>query len=349
MANMFRCTLASGGALILTVTCDSAFAGQTITCTDGTTTLTQICPSTSPYTVEFRIPNSGTWTISSGTDSTSVVIPDAIELHSIPEGSTVLPTDNIQTWLHCANICDKTYTTISQILSDASTLQALISSNNAADYMARSTTWASDITANQSAMSYIGLNDYCADALLANSTWLNAIGNSTYFESVLNVKVPTMTSNTTPSGVVSVDSVHENRADMQGYKVFDGDDSSFWISGDGNSGNDSIHWIQYFFDNPILIKKIHLFLAYSNPTIGYCNISEVQIQGSNDGENFITIKTINQSVPLDQTVFDYVEDSTNSIKYKYCRIRMKGWNYNYSPASTRYAVSIKTMQFYGRA
>ena len=182
MANMFRCTLASGGALILTVTCDSAFAGQTITCTDGTTTLTQICPSTSPYTVEFRIPNSGTWTISSGTDSTSVVIPDAIELHSIPEGSTVLPTDNIQTWLHCANIRDKTYTTISQILSDASTLQALISSNNAADYMARSTTWASDITANQSAMSYIGLNDYCADALLANSTWLNAIGNSTYFE-----------------------------------------------------------------------------------------------------------------------------------------------------------------------
>lgn len=89
MPNMFKCTLASGGALILTVTCDSAFAGQTITCTDGTTTLTQICPSTSPYTVEFRIPNGGNWTISgviSGTTvSESIYIPDSISLHVLVE------------------------------------------------------------------------------------------------------------------------------------------------------------------------------------------------------------------------------------------------------------------------
>ena len=97
MANMFRCVLASGGgALILTVTCDSVFAGQTITCTDGTTTLTQICPSTSPYTIEFKIPNGGTWTISSGTDSTSVVIPDAIELHYIPLSKRLRRLDSLE-------------------------------------------------------------------------------------------------------------------------------------------------------------------------------------------------------------------------------------------------------------
>lgn len=220
MPNMFRCTLASGGgALVLTVTCDSVFAGQTITCTDGTTTLTQICPSISPYTVKFRIPNSGTWTISSGTASTSVVITDAIELHSIPNGSTITPTDSVQIWLHCANIWGKNYTTISQVLADASTLQALIASNNAADYMTRSTTWSTDVTADSSAMSYIGLDDYCANKLLADATWLNAICNSTYFDSVFTTKVPTMTSNTTPSGVAFSSTPYSS--DYVAYKAFD--------------------------------------------------------------------------------------------------------------------------------
>lgn len=189
-----------GNALILTVTCDSEFAGQTITCTDGTTMLTKTCPSSSPYTVEFNIPNAGTWTISSGTDSTSVTIPSSAELHSIPTGSTVTPTDVIQTWLHCANIWDKSYTTISEVLNDATTVTTLIASNNAVDYMVRSTTWASTVNADSSAMTKIGANNYCSDKLLANSTWLDAIIDSTYFESVLNCKIPTMTSNTAPSG-----------------------------------------------------------------------------------------------------------------------------------------------------
>lgn len=269
MANMFRCTLASGGALILTVTADSIFAGQTITCTDGTTTLTQIAPSASPYTVEFKIPNGGTWTISSGTASTSVTIPSSAELHDIPNGSTITPIDNIQIWLHCANIWDINYTTISQVLADASTLQALIASNNAADYMARSTAWASDITADPSAMSFIGLNDYCADALLADSTWLNAIGNSTYFENVLNVKVPTMTSNTTPSGVAFASREY---SDEKAWKAFAG---KRWTAGR------SVGFPQYLgyeFASPTKVYKAKF-------NSGGNRVTKVQIQGSNDNFN----------------------------------------------------------------
>lgn len=269
MGNMFRCTLASGGALILTVTCDSAFAGQTITCTDGTTTLTQICPSTSPYTVEFKIPNVGTWTISSGINSTSVTIPSTAVLHTIPNGSTVTPTDDIQTWLHCANIWNINYTTISQVLADASTLQALIASNNAADYMARSTAWASDITADQSAMSYIGLNDYCADALLADSTWLNAIGNSTYFENVLNVKVPTMTSNTTPSGVAFASREY---SDEKAWKAFA---NSVWTAGK------SVGFPQYLGYEFASTTKVYKAKLNSSGN----RVTKVQIQGSNDNFN----------------------------------------------------------------
>lgn len=83
----FHCLIgggSSGGGYELTVTCDSAFAGTTITCTDGTTTLTQTCPSSSPYEVVFEIPNGGDWTISGTTGghtvSTGVSIPTSAEL-----------------------------------------------------------------------------------------------------------------------------------------------------------------------------------------------------------------------------------------------------------------------------
>jgi hypothetical protein len=229
----FHCLIgggSSGGGYELTVTCDDDFAGTTITCTDGVTTLTQTCPSSSPYEVVFTIPNGGEWTVSgvigSASYSASVDIPDSLELHSVPEGSTVLPTDDIQTWLKCAGITDKSYTTLNEVLADSTTLLALMSDNNAVDYLARSTTWASGLTADSTAMTDIGANNYCANTLLSDSTWLNAICNSTYFESVLNVKVPTMTSNTTPSGKVTY-SQATTYTSNPAWMAFDNNDSTY--------------------------------------------------------------------------------------------------------------------------
>lgn len=334
MANMFRCTLASGGALILTVTCDSDFAGQTITCTDGTTTLNQICPSTSPYTVEFKIPNGGTWTISSGTDSTSVVIPDAIELHYIPNGSTITPTDDIQIWLHCAGISDKSYTTITQVLNDASTLQTLIASNNAADYMKRSTTWASSVTSNQSAMTYIGLNDYCANKLLADSTWRTAICNSTYFENVLNVKIPTMTSATAPSGAVT------------GSTPYPGWD--IWGCVSGRSGthgstlfSQGTNYWQYEFTAPVACYLFTISeLGDSNQINPSAMFTSAKIQGSNNGSTFTDLYTISQT-PASGSKYAY--NFANATKYKYYRLA------NITGTFSSYLELGKLLNFYGRA
>lgn len=334
MPNMFKCTLASGGALIMTVTCDSSFAGQTITCTDGTTTLTQICPSTSPYSVEFRIPNAGIWTISSGTTSASVTIPSSAELHNIPNGSTITPTDDIQIWLHCGNIWDKTYTTISQILADANTLQSLIASNNAVDYMVRSTSWSSTITANASAMSYIGLNDYCADTLLADTTWRGAICSSAYFENVLNVKIPTMTSATAPSGEVTGSSPYpgwdiwgcvSGRSGVQGSTLFL-QGTSYW---------------QYEFDAPV---ACYLFtvseLGDSNQINPSAMFTSAKIQGSNDGSTFTDLYNISQT-PASGSKYDY--NFANATKYKY--YRLTGITGSYSA----YLELGKLLNFYGRA
>lgn len=334
MGNMFRCTLASGGALILTVTSDSALAGQTITCTDGTTTLTQICPSTSPYTVEFKIPNGGTWTISSGTASTSVTIPSSAELRNVPNGSTVTPTDDIQTWLQCANIWDKNYTTISQVLADASTLQALIASSNAADYMARSTTWASSVASDASAMTYIGLNDYCANKLLADATWLNSICNSAYFESVLTTKIPTMTSNTTPSGECI--SGGYNASGQENYKAFDNNASTFFASSQSSTGAGA--YIGYNFDEAISVKRVdfNLWISYS----GSSCTQVLELQGSNDGATWTDISevtiTYTGSTPNKNNVI-----VSNNANFKYYRIYKKS-------ASIASRLGAYMLQFYGR-
>jgi len=324
----------SGGKWKLTVACTSDFAGLTITCTDGTTTLTKTCPSASPYTVVFNIPNGGTWTISgtaSGqTGTTTVIIPDSAILNPpIPTGSTVTPVNDIQIWLHCANIWDKTYTTINQVLADPSTLLALISSNNAADYMARSTNWASSVCANQTAMVYIGNNNYCANKLLANSTWLNAICNSTYFESVLNVKVPTMTSNTAPSGECFGTSINESPYTW--YYAFDGNDNSpckLNFSGTATLG--------YKFTQNAKIYKI----AIKSLTNDTSAIKNFKIQSSSDGNTWNDATT---SLTYDATVggLQYFI-ITNLATVKQWRALITS-NHGYSNCF------VYTLQFYGRA
>ncbi len=147
-----------------------------VTCTDGTTTITK----TATPNMVFYLSNTGTWTFtgSDGIDTydTTVEITDLdtvyeADLSSAPNGATALPTDDIQTWLLCAKIKDKSYTTLEEVLADQETLQKLISNENACNYMVRSKTW-------------IGYNGGL---------------------------VPIMTSNTAPSGEVTTNYKHSNR------------------------------------------------------------------------------------------------------------------------------------------
>lgn len=165
---------------------------------------------------------------------------------AIPNGKTVTPTDDVTIWQKCAGIANPTYTTLAAILADSSVLAALISSNNAADYMARSTSFASTVCANSSAMTYIGADNYCADVLLTDSTWRTAICNSTYYTSVLNVTNPVMTSNTSPSGVASADSL---RSGCQAYNAFDSNGNTVWEP----TLNKANSWIKYQFANNVKI------------------------------------------------------------------------------------------------
>jgi len=134
----------------INVTYSDDFKGVSITCVNGGTTITKTAPTTG-NTMVFYPPTTGQWTISGtvgGTpysttaNVTSLSTPVPANLETIPDGSTATPTDDIQKWLACAGIKDKAYTTLSQVLGDSETFNALLGDSNACAYMKRSTTWA---------------------------------------------------------------------------------------------------------------------------------------------------------------------------------------------------------------
>lgn len=301
-------------------------SGATCTCVGSQESYTA---TGSPYT--FTVHNADTFTITATdgthTQTATVVITtdgqsESVTLTFVPEGATVTPTDDIQIWLHCADIWDKAYTTISQVLSDSTTLSALIADSNAVDYMVRSTTWATDVCADSTAMSLIGLDDYCADALLGDSTWATAICNSTYFESVLTIKVPTMTSNTTPSGVVSGNVATQ-------YYAFDGNDST---RTQVNSEN-IYPYVEYEFLQNVSIKKARVYAQ------GLSKNYSCKIQYKDSSNNWSDLKSLTITTSLSNQIFSFPNNIAKSKNYRV---------YSTTSKTSGTNLFFNSIQFYGR-
>lgn len=207
-------------------------AGCTVTLTKGAKTVT--CTEVSSGVYEGGIDEYGTWNVNNVTlGYTRSFTVDAVKIYNlsfIPDGRTITPVNDVQTLLHCAGIFDKGYTVLSQLIADTASLYTVITDNNAIDYLVRSTSFASGICGDSTAMTYIGSDNYAANTLLSDSTWLGAICNSAYMEYVLNTKVPAMTSNTTPSGTCSSDKNNANA-----FKAFDNNSSTFWTAVDSQT------------------------------------------------------------------------------------------------------------------
>ena len=210
-----------------------------------------------------------------------------VELSDTPNGATVTPTDDVQTWLHCANIWDKQYTTVSQVVADKTTLNALVQNKNANDYLVRSTTFSTTLcenNANNEAMYYLGLYDGCANKLLADDYWRDAIcnadvlladGQTHLFEKVLNVKVPRMISNTSPSGVCNGSST--NYSDPI-YYAFDKNTSTSYTAYKQVGA-----YYRYKFPKPVRVNKVM--------AIGLAP-ERYSIRASNDGTNWTSFDNV---------------------------------------------------------
>lgn len=301
----------------------------------------------SPYT--FTVHSAGVWTItgtrSGGTEIQTVNITTSgqteyVTLTILPDGSTVTPTDDVQTLLNCADIWDKTtYTTIADLIADDTSLLTVLTDDNAIDYLVRSTTFASAIIADSDAMAMIGSYDYVSNTLLSDSTWETAIVGSSYADSVLNVNVPTMTSNTTPSGVASATSEYSQNPVYQAYKAFDKDDSTQWIS---NSTTSSALYLRYKFVKPVKIDKIHTI--WRNTETIYVANATYKYQGSNDGTNWTDLSdsiTIGSQQNNTDGVTDIIE---NDDYYLYYQLYIS----SQTMTGATYKGQVRELQFYGR-
>ena len=333
----FECTtgMGAGGGATITVTYSSSFYNKTMTCSNGTKTYTKT--TTSSGSTEFKVSDGGTWTITCNGTSVSVYVTLAYTTSMKPDGSTVTPINDVQIWLKCASI-NKNYTTVNQVLADATTLLGLISDNNAVNYMVRSTSFASSICSNATAMTDIGANNYCANTLLANSTWCTAICNSTYFESVLNVKVPNMTSNTAPSGVVSASSVYQSGSDFPAWKAFNSTEAKGYVP----NASDSTPWIQYDFGSSVQVNRVYTKgLGGSATTVIYT----AKLKGSRD--NFVSdTHDIASSITVEYNGYGtapHYFNIPNVSGYRYIRLAFT----NTTTGAYTTGQGMK-LQFYGR-
>lgn len=252
-----------------------------------------------------------------------------------PDGKTATPVNDISIWLACAGITDKAYTTLSQVLSDTATLEALVSDSNACDYMARSTNWASGVAADANAMALIGKFDYCANKLLSNTTWAETIAGSAYIDSVLNVKVPTMTSNTTPSGECSAGTFYSG---YYPYYAFDGNVGTRWLSANGTTSENA--WIRYGFNNSVKANVVKIAAPDNQSTYFIKNFI---VQGSDDSTNWTDLYTGVTSSNTESHVETFVLSNTNNYSYYQIKV-IDTWN-----GALPNNISVGWIQFYGRA
>lgn len=313
----------------------TAATGQTVTVSKGSDTYTAV--ETSSGTYEVSVDSMGTWTVTDGTNTDTVAVSQQttyyVTLSSVPDGKTVLPTDDVSIWLACGQRSE-TYTTLSQVLADSTCLSALISDNNATDYLVRSTTWASGITADSSAMSYIGLNNYASNTLLADTTWREAICNSEYFESVLNVKVPIMTSNTTPEGEVIYSHQYAHSGNIyDAWRAFGSDDTRYW----NNYTQSPLlpAYLGYKFTSSVGIWKT---VITQSPNLSRA-VKAFKVQGSHDNSTWVDLTDTLENVQNSSNSYEFV----NTTNYQYYRIYITS---NWGDTDE---IEVNKLQFYGRA
>ena len=226
----------------------------------------------------------------------------------------------VQSWLTAGGVTDKNYTTLSQVLNDPVTLQALMQSENAVNYLVTCKMWINEICSNENAMTYIGYSNYASNTLLADSTWNNAIQNSAYFESIDNVKVPIMTSNNTPSGQVS--SSGSSLYEGQLWYVFNPNQGAIKFTGAPSSA-----YIIYDFGYDVTFLKASAYIE-SVGTLG-------KVDTSADGNTWTECGDFNNTSAT-QTI------NLTPSKNRYVRINVK------TKSGVQAYAGVNNIQFWGR-
>ena len=190
---------------------------------------------------------------------------------------------------------------------------------------------------NNTAYTYIRLAFSASNYIVSNQHYYANIiaqfwGRAS--EEVLVPLVPTMTSNTTPSGRVIYDSQY-NSTTYAAWKAFDRNTSSEWSSTDTSMP----HWCGYDFEKPVIVNMISLWPGNDNIST---RIKDFKIQGSNTG-NENDWNDIYTGVAENINNYQYI-NFNNSSSYRYYRIYIMSRH----GSTTEQITGITELQFYRR-
>ena len=335
------------GATISVTTSEENPTTITVTLTKDSTTIEQKNFDSNGMCTFTDIQESGDYTItaSDGTDSnstTATVTGDnivnktviSVTINFTLDGSTATPLNDVSIWLRTDSTGSSLHaghTTLAEVIADTTTLSSLMADESAMNYLARSTGFAEEGCASETFMTYLGASTYVDSTVLNSDSWVTNICSSDYFKSVLIDKIPTMTSNTTPSGKASASSVLPGTT-WDAWQAF-GSDNIPW-----HSANGSIQWIMYKFEKPICVKKV--YICNDLTVAGGSKVT--YIQASNDGSTWT-----NLSSAFDCGNIGASTNLTLNNKEYYQYYRLYSTESNYFDGYGHYLV-VNILQFYGR-
>jgi hypothetical protein len=332
MSNNYTSALGGGGGgsdlYDITVNCSPDLAGETITCSDGTTDLTQTCPSESPYIVQFTNLATGLYTISGVINGTTI----SIQVNASNTITVDLKVEGFdwREWVDLSkNYKANNYDSLSEVLSDEKLIRELMTIHDCVDYLADQNFASSDaITILNTGLcaKWINLRDYALDTLYANPAYSIIMDETElYFYGELELKgmVPVMTSNTTPLGVAFANSERTSEG-MYAWRAFQSGLSSTsnydsWAT-DSNIPGTTENYIGYQFTAPVCICAVGMSARY-NMLFNYP--TSWKLQASNDGSTWVDISdVITETQPT--AVVTKVTPIHNAKKYTYYRVYTYG-------------------------
>lgn len=209
------------------------------------------------------------------------------------------------TWMHIAGISNISDYNKQDFLSNSSVMNTLMSNKNALEYLSNSSVFLLPQVLNNSVSKNILLNDL--------------------------IKIPSMTSNTSPEGEascsISSDSRHAGWNALSGFWTESnvsahGTDSNYyensnppWVT--PNNSTPYPVWLQYKFKD-IKIKPI-LFEYLSSYSWGLNVTHQINIQGSNDGTNWTALT---ENLSVNGYTRYYFRPTKNIDNYQYYRLNV---------------------------
>ena len=224
--------------------------------------------------------------------------------------------------------------TLKDAFTSKSAITNILKSNENIDYIINNKDkYIKYIINDENVLGLFVSNEYAMNKMIENSGWTQEILNSEMAIGVLDnsnpSKVPTMTSNTAPSGEAFASSAYSG---YPAYQAFNGSSSGYWGVGAGLSYKDQ--YIGYDFVNPIWVYKIETQFAIGKQDTDYV------IEASNDKENWDIIKDNLHESGNKETI---IPNNYNK-KYRYYRLRMLSEVVQSGSGNT----VITLLQFYGK-